>query len=392
MKTKRPARLSTSSVWAGEAPEPLTGCITTPIYQTSTFAFRNLKHLRDYLKGKEGIYHYTRYGNPTTDAAARKIAALEGGEAGLVFSSGMAAIATTILALVSSGDEVLSVRNLYGGTLHFFQDLCPRLGIGVKFVDAERIPDVRRLVTRRTKLLYLESPTNPTLKLVDIQEAVGIARKHHLLTLIDNTFATPVNQRPIEMGVDAVLHSGTKYLGGHSDLLAGAVVGKKSIVRKIWDTYKILGGVPDPFAGFLLLRGMKTLALRMEQHNANALAVAHYLERHPKAIRVSYPGLASHPQHELARRQMKGFGGVVTFEVAGGLKAAGRVFDRFRLIKRASTLGGVESLALIPVLTSQWGFSKKELDRIGVREGMVRLSIGIEDIEDILGDLEQALR
>jgi cystathionine beta-lyase/cystathionine gamma-synthase len=262
----------------------------------------------------------------------------------------------------------------------------------VKFVDAERIPDVRRLVTRRTKLLYLESPTNPTLKLVDIREAVGLARKHHLLTLIDNTFATPVNQRPIEMGVDAVLHSGTKYLGGHSDLLAGAVVGKKSIVRKIWDTYKILGGVPDPFAGFLLLRGMKTLALRMEQHNANALAVAHYLERHPKAIRVSYPGLASHPQHELARRQMKGFGGVVCFEVAGGLKAAGRVFDRFRLIKRASTLGGVESLALIPVLTSQWGFSKKELDRIGVREGMVRLSIGIEDIEDILGDLEQALR
>jgi cystathionine beta-lyase/cystathionine gamma-synthase len=392
MKTTRPARLSTSSVWAGEAPEPLTGCITTPIYQTSTFAFRNLKHLRDYLKGKEGIYHYTRYGNPTTDAAVRKIAALEGGEAGLVFSSGMAAIATTILALVSSGDEVLSVRNLYGGTLHFFQDLCPRLGIGVKFVDAERIADMRRLVTRRTKLLYLESPTNPTLKLVDIREAVGIARKHRLLTLIDNTFATPVNQRPIEAGVDVVLHSGTKYLGGHNDLLAGAVVGKKPVVRKIWDTYKILGGVPDPFAGFLLLRGMKTLALRMEQHNANALAVAHYLERHPKAIQVSYPGLASHPQHDLAKRQMKGFGGVVTFEVAGGLKAAGRVFDRFKLIKRASTLGGVESLALIPVLTSQWGFSRKELDRIGVREGMVRLSIGIEDIEDILGDLEQALR
>ncbi len=392
MKTQRAARLSTSSVWAGEGPEPSTGCLTTPIYQTSTFAFRNLKHLMEYLKGREGIYHYTRYGNPTTDAAARKIAALEGGEAGLVFSSGMAAITTTILALVSSRDEVVSVRNLYGGTLHFFRDLCPRLGIGVKFVDAERLRDAGRLITKRTKLLYLESPTNPTLKLADIREAVGIARKHHLLTLLDNTFATPVNQRPIELDVDVVLHSGTKYLGGHSDLLAGAVVSKKRIVQKVWDTYKILGGVPDPFAGFLLLRGMKTLALRMEQHNANALAVAHYLERQPKVLRVSYPGLASHPQHELARRQMKGFGGVVCFEVEGGLQAAGKVWDRFKLIKRASTLGGVESLALIPVLTSQWGFGKKELDRLGVREGMIRLSIGIEDLEDLLGDLSQALR
>lgn len=392
MKTKKPVRLSTASVWAGEAPEPRTGCITTPIYQTSTFAFRDFKHLLAHAAGGEGSYQYTRYANPTTDAAARKIAALEGGEAGLVFSSGMAAITTAVLALVSSGDEVISIRNLYGGTLHFFQDLCPRLGIGVKFVDAERIADVRRLVTRRTRLLYLESPTNPTLKLVDIREAVGIARKHRLLTLIDNTFATPVNQRPIGMGVDVVLHSGTKYLGGHSDLLAGAAVGKKALLQKVLETYKILGGSPDPFASFLLLRGMKTLVLRMEQHNANALAVAHYLDRHPKAIGVSYPGLASHPQHDLAKRQMKGFGGVVTFEVAGGLKAAGRAFDRLKLIKRGTSLGGVESLALLPVLTSQRGFSRRELDRIGVREGMIRLSIGIEDIEDILHDLEQALR
>jgi len=392
MKSKRPYKLSTSSVWAGEDPEALTGCLTTPIYQTSTFAFQNLRHLRDYLKGKQGIYHYSRYGNPTTDAAARKVAALEGGESGLIFSSGMAAITTAILALVSSGDEIVSVRNLYGGTLHFFQDLCPRLGIRVKFVDAERIADARRLITRRTKLLYLESPTNPTLKLADIKGAVEIARRNGLLTLIDNTFATPVNQRPIELGVQVVLHSGTKYLGGHNDLVAGAVVSTKSIVQKIWETYKILGGAADPFASFLLLRGMKTLALRMEQHNANALAVAHYLDRHPKVVWVSYPGLASHPQQELAKRQMKGFGGVVCFEVSGGLKAAGRVWDRFRLIKRASTLGGVESLALIPVLTSQWGFSKKELDRLGVREGMLRLSIGIEDIEDILEDLAQALR
>lgn len=392
MKSKRTEGLSTSSVRAGEAPDALTGSITTPIHQTSAFAFRNLAHLLAYLKGEKGIYHYTRYGNPTTDAAAKKIAVLEGGEAGLVFSSGMAAITSTVLSLISAGDEIISIRNLYGVVLHFYQDLCPRLGIKVRFVDAERIQDARRLITRRTRLLYLESPANPTLKLADIHEAVGIARKHHLLTLIDNTFATPVNQKPIELGVDVVLHSGTKYLGGHSDLLAGAVVSRKPIIQKVWDTYKILGGTADPFAGFLLLRGMKTLVLRMEQHNANALAVANYLERHPKVIGVSYPGLASHPQHELAKRQMKGFGGVVCFEVAGGLKAAGRIFDRFKLIQRASSLGSVESMCLLPVLTSQWGFGKKELDRLGVREGMIRLSVGIEDIEDILGDLAQALK
>jgi len=378
------------SVHAREEKKVL-GSVAYPIFQTSTFAFKNTRELLKYIKGDKNLYLYTRYGNPTLRVAEEKIAQLEGAQAGLVFSSGMAAITSGVLTLVKSGEEIIATRNLYGGTLHFFNDLLPKLGIRVHYIDSEDVSRAEKLVNRKTKLLYIETPTNPNLKIVDIRKTVQICQKYRLTSMIDNTFATPINQRPLDLGLDVSIHSGTKYLGGHSDIIAGAMVGKKSFIQKVHQTMKALGGSADPQAAFLLLRGLKTLSVRVERQNQNALAIAKFLAGHYKVRRVFYPGLPSHPQHKLARSQMSGFGGVICLEVKGGLKSAVRTIDSFKVILNAASLGGVESLASLPVYTSHYGFSPKELKQADITEGMVRISCGIEEFEVLKEDLRQAL-
>jgi cystathionine beta-lyase/cystathionine gamma-synthase len=366
------------------------GAVAEPIFQTSTFVFKDSAEVKKYQEGKTDKYLYTRYGNPTLEVAEDKIAALEGAEVGLVVSSGMAAVTTTILTLCQAGDEIISTEPVYGGTLHLFQKLFPGLGIKVNFVDPLKLGEAEKLITKSTKILFGETPTNPNLKIVDLKKLLNIAQKHKLTSVIDNTFATPYNQNPIKMGADVVIHSATKYLGGHSDLVAGIIVGKKIFIKDAVETMKMLGGCLDPLGAFLLLRGLKTLAVRVERQNENGMKVARFLSDHPKVNKVYYPGLPSHPQHKLAKSQMKGFGGMVCFDV-GDLESATRVMDNIKLFLNATSLGGVESLASIPVLTSHYGFKPKDLTRAGVTPGMVRLSCGIEDETDLIQDLDQAL-
>lgn len=366
------------------------GAAAEPIFQTSTFVFKDSAEVKKYQEGKTAKYLYTRYGNPTLKIAENKMALLEGAEAGLVVSSGMASVATTVLALCKAGDEIISTEPVYGGTLHLFQKLFPDLGLKVNFIDPLKLDGAEKLVNRNSKIFFAETPTNPNLKIVDIGALLKIARKHNLTSVIDNTFATPYNQNPIEMGADIVVHSATKYLGGHSDLVAGVILGKKRFIKDAVETMKMLGGCLDPLGAFLLLRGLKTLAVRVERHNQNGIKVAKFLFGHPRVKKVYYPGLPSHPQHKLAKSQMRGFGGMVCFDV-GDLKSATRVMDSLKLFLNATSLGGVESLASVPVLTSHYGFKPEDLRRAGVTPGMVRLSCGIEDSEDLIQDLGQAL-
>ena len=384
-------RLSTLAIHAGEEEFSPPGAVTTPIYQTSTFAFKNTAEVIEYQKGDSSKYLYTRYGNPTVTVVEKKMAALEGGEAALVVSSGMAAVSTLALTLASSGDEIISTEPVYGGTFHLFKDALAKLGIKVHFVDPEKIDKAKGLLSEKVKLFFCETPTNPNLKVADIGRIVEIARERQVPVAVDNTFATPYNQNPLSLGADFVIHSGTKYLGGHSDLVAGVIVGPKKVIDKARETMKVMGGCIDPFGAFLLLRGLKTLAVRVDRQNKNAMKVAEFLSAHEKVSRVFYPGLASSAQHDLAKSQMRGFGGMVCFEVKGGLESATKVIDNLKLFINATSLGGVESLASLPVLTSHFGFEEKELKRADVTPGMVRLSCGIEDQEDLLEDLEFAL-
>ncbi len=366
------------------------GSAAEPIFQTSTFVFKDSDEVKKYQEGKIDRYLYTRYGNPTLKLAEEKLAALEGAEAGLVVSSGMAAVATTVLTLGKTSDEMISTEPIYGGTLHLFQKLFPRLGIKVHFVDPLKLDKAENLMNKNTRIFFAETPTNPNLKIVDIKKLLKISKKHKLTSVIDNTFATPYNQNPIKMGADIVVHSATKYLGGHSDLVAGVIAGRKKFIKEAVETMKMLGGCLDPLAAFLLLRGLKTLAIRVEKQNQNGEKTAKFLSKHPKVKKVFYPGLSSHPEHKLAQSQLRGFGGMVCFEVSD-LKKAIKVMDNLKLFLNATSLGGVESLASIPVLTSHYGFSEKELKRAGVVPGMIRLSCGIEDGGDLIEDLKQAL-
>lgn len=366
------------------------GSAAEPIFQTSTFVFKDSDELKKYQEGKIDKYLYTRYGNPTLKLAENKMAVLEGAEAGLVVSSGMAAVATTVLTLCKTGDEMVSTEPIYGGTLHLFKKLFPNLGIKVHFVDPLKLSKAENLINRNTKLIFSETPTNPNLKIADIKKLLKITKKYKLTSVIDNTFATPYNQNPIKLGADIVVHSATKYLGGHSDLVAGVIVGRKKFIKSAVETMKMLGGCLDPLGAFLLLRGLKTLSIRVEKQNQNGMKIAKFLSKHPKVKKVFYPGLPSHPQHQLAKSQMKGFGGMVCFEVLD-LKKAIKVMDNLKLFLNATSLGGVESLASIPVLTSHYGFSEKELKRAGVLPGMIRLSCGIEDGDDLIEDLKNAL-
>jgi cystathionine beta-lyase/cystathionine gamma-synthase len=367
------------------------GPLVPPIVQSSTFAFASAAEMRRYLEGDPELYLYTRYANPTVSELEQALAALEGAEAGLAFSSGMAAMSTAVLALVEAGDEVLASASLYGGTLRLLGELLPRFSVASRSLPVAELPRVDRLAGDRSRLLVIESPTNPTLDVVDIEATCRAAHARGLVVLVDNTFASPVLQNPLRLGADLVMHSLTKSLAGHSDLIGGALVGPRARIDAAHAVRKILGGCLDPHAAFLTLRGLKTLELRVVRQSESALELARRFEGHKALRRVLYPGLASHPGHETARRQMRGFGGLVTLELAGGLAAAERFYDRLRLLARAASLGGVESLASLPVHTSHYGLAEEALRAAGVDPGMVRLSIGVEDVADLAADLEQAL-
>jgi cystathionine beta-lyase/cystathionine gamma-synthase len=316
---------------------------------------------------------------------------MEGAEAALVFSSGMNAITTSIMALVKSGDHIVAQRDIYGGVIKFLSTWLPRLGVETTFIDTTDYEQYERAIRPNTKLIHIESPTNPTLRLVDMERVVEIARKHHLLTLIDATFGTPINQHPLAFGVDLVLHSGTKFFAGHSDLVCGIAAGRKDLIDTIHSTRTTLGGNMDPHAAWLLLRGIKTMAVRVQRQNESALRIAQFLEKHSKVARVHYPMLASHPQRELALRQMKGGGGMLSFEVQGTGDDARRVTEALRLFTLAPSLGGVDSLVTIPALTSHAMVSAEHRAKMGVTDQMVRLSVGIESAEDLIADLDHAL-
>jgi len=385
---KRNHRPETKAVRGGSDLRKKNGPLATPIYQTSTFEVTDND---EQLRATPTDMFYTRYGNPTNTAAEKTIAELEGVEGALLFASGMNAITTSILALLKSADHIVAQRDIYGGAAKFLGHWLPKLGIETTFVDTTEYDQHERAIRPNTKLLYLESPTNPTLRVVDLRRVVAIAKQHGLLTMIDSTFATPINCRPAEFGIDLVMHSGTKYFGGHSDLIAGAIAGRAELIEQIHATRTTLGGCMDPHAAWLLLRGIKTLAVRVERHNENALRIAQFLAGHPKVRRVHYPFAEGHPQRALAMEQMRGGGGIVSFEVEGTGEDARKLTESLNLFTLAPSLGGTDSLVCIPVLTSHAMISAEHRQKVGITEQMIRLSVGIESADDLIADLEQAL-
>lgn len=365
--------------------------LTTPIYETTTFLFENAQEVVAYNEGRTSKYLYSRYTNPTVVALELKLAALDRAEAALAFSSGQGATTTILMSLLRAGDEVVCSAAIYGGTLHLMADLLANFDVRPRFVSLDELARPERLFTDRTKMVWFESPINPTLRCVDVKAIADACRARGVLSVIDNTFATPMNQQPLAIGVDLAMQSATKYLGGHSDVTAGAVAGPKALVGRIEKARRMLGTVLDPQPAYALARGMKTLPVRIQRHNANAQAVAEFLARDPRVSQVYYPGLPAHPDHTIARRQMTGFGGMVTFDLGGSFERAERTFDRLALVKRAASLGGVESLVSLPVLTSQWGHTDEQLREAGVTRDMIRMSVGLEDPEDLIADLDQAL-
>ncbi len=381
---------STLAIRAGENHHGVNAGVGTTISRTSNFTFASTAQMKGWAEGKNKAYIYTRYGNPTLTVAEEKLAALEGAEAAVMTASGMAAITSALLAVLRSGDDLIASHQVYGGSYRLLRDMFPRFGIGVRHVEAD-LAGIENLVGPATKMLYVETPTNPTLRLVNLEKCVAFARKHNLVTLVDNTFASPALQKPIEIGFDMVAHSATKYLGGHSDIIAGAVAGSRKLIDRVRSNVIYLGGSMDPGAAFLLIRGMKTLGVRMRQQCETAMAVAKFLAKHPKVARVHYPGLPSHPDHQLAKKQMRGFGAMMAFDMKGGLKAARRVCDRVRIFLMAASLGGVESLVVLPIYTSHYNMSLEELRASSVEPGTIRVSIGLEDAGDLIEDLRQAL-
>jgi methionine-gamma-lyase len=394
MANKAPGahRPETQAIHAGEAQRHgVDAPVATEIVRSSTFTFSSSEEIKRWAEGESTAYIYTRYGNPTLGVAERKIAALEGAEAAVVTASGMAAISSTLLSVLRHGDELISSAQVYGGTYRLMRDVFPRFGITVRHVDTT-LDGVERLVSARTRCLYIETPTNPSLRLVDLRKAMAFARKNRLVSIVDNTFATPLLQNPLSVGSDLVVHSVTKGLAGHSDLLGGVAAGNRKFIAAVRQMIIYLGGCMDPEGAFLLVRGIKTLGVRVERQCESALRLARFLEKHKKVERVHYPGLPSHPDHALAKKQMRGFGSMLAFDLKGGLPAARRFCDRVKLFLLAASLGGVESLVLLPIYSSHYRMSKEELQRAGVKPGTVRVSVGLEDAADLLEDLERALQ
>jgi cystathionine gamma-synthase len=382
-------RAETAAVRGASDLEKKNAPVAPPIFQTSTFEV--IDNEEQILVATTDRY-YTRWGNPTITLAEQTLAAIEGTEGARVFASGMGAITTTVLALLKAGDHIVAQRDIYGGVTKFLTQWLPKLGIETTLVDTNDYEQHERAIRPNTRFLYLESPTNPSLRVVDFRKMAALARGHRLTSMVDSTFGTPINQHPAQFGIDLVMHSGTKYLSGHADLTCGVVCGSQELMQRLWETRTTLGNCMDPHAAWLLIRGLKTLAVRVARQNENAQRVAEFLQQHAKVRRVHYPFLDSHPQYAIAREQMTGGSGMVTFEVEGTGDDARRVSEAMRLFTLATSLGGVESLVSIPVLTSHAMISAEQRAKMGVTEQMVRLSVGIESVEDLIADLEQALQ
>jgi cystathionine gamma-synthase len=383
--------ISTLAVHGGEPRTKYGNALATPIVQTATYTFADTQELCDHFEGRIERQEYGRYGNPTQRIAEQKLAALEGAGDCLLFASGMAAITTTLFAMLSHGSHVVVTDDSYRRTRQFLTQVLHRYGIEVSVVPAGDYEAIEEAIRPTTRALISESPTNPYNFIVDLERFAEIGQRHRVKTVIDATFATPFNQRPLEFGIDLVLHSATKYLGGHNDLLSGAALGSVDLVGGIRNLQAVTGAVPDPFGSYLLVRGLKTFALRIARQNANAQALAEYLAAHPKVRVVHYAGLPSHPQHQVARRQMRGFGGVVSFEVAGDLAAASRVVDACRIPHIAPSLGGVESLIEQCALMSFYELTTEERLQVGIKDNLIRYAVGIEDSEDLIADIAAAL-
>ncbi|MBI4350149.1 MAG: cystathionine gamma-synthase [Elusimicrobia bacterium] len=378
-------KFETALIHAGQEADKETGAVNIPIYQTSTYKQDGI--------GRDRGWEYSRTGNPTRKALEDCIAALEGTRYGMAFASGLAAEATACLSLLKKGDHVVSGDDIYGGTYRLFEKVFRKWGLEITYADSRSPASFRKAMRRNTRLIWAETPTNPLLNITDIEALAGIAKKGKALLAVDNTFATPYFQRPLELGADIVVHSSTKYLGGHSDVIGGLMaVADKRVYEEIKFSQNAAGGVPGPWDSWLTLRGIKTLAVRMKAHEANAFAVANFLSSHRAVSKVFYPGLESHPGHSLARKQMHGFGGMVSFELKGGRPAAEVFFKKLKIYMLAESLGGVESLACYPATMTHASIPEKERLKRGITAGLVRLSSGIENSDDLIGDLERALK
>lgn len=384
-------KFDTKAVHAGQHPDPATGSVVTPIYQTSTFVFKSAEQGAARFEGKEPGYIYTRLGNPTVRALELNLATLEGGEDARAASSGMAAITAAVMSVVNEGDHIVSSDSIYGGTDKLFRDILKRYGVKVSFVDTTDTRNIEAAITDRTKIIYFESPSNPLMKLTNIKAVADIGKEYGITTMIDNTFMSPYNQRPIEHGIDVVVHSLTKSLSGHSDMVGGIVISTKQFITKMDPTFKNMGATMGAFDAWLTLRGVKTLHVRWDRINENAMKIAMFLEDHPKIDHVNYPGLEGHPQHDLASEQADGYGGMMSFELKGGIEAGKTLMNSVKLCSLAVSLGAVETLISHPASMTHSIIPRDERLRSGLTDGLVRLSVGIEAAEDIISDLEQAL-
>ncbi|MCB0351521.1 MAG: cystathionine gamma-synthase [Bdellovibrionales bacterium] len=384
ISNKKKQGFDTLAIHAGQSPDPTTGAIMTPIYMTST-----------YVQASPGVhkgYEYSRTGNPTRAAYESCMASLEGGDFGFAFASGCAAT-TTVLHLLKAGDHVISGDDLYGGTLRLFDRVFAQMGIEFTYVDTSNVKNIAKAAKPNTKMIWIETPTNPLLKISDIAAVAKEAKKLKALLAVDNTFMSPYFQKPLALGADLVVHSTTKYIGGHSDLVGGAVItSRKDIAEKIAFLSNSMGGIASPFDAFMAMRSLKTLGLRMRQHELNAKAIAKYLEKHPKIERVIYPGLKSHPQYELGQKQMSGSGGMITIFIKGGFKKAKTFMEKVKVFALAESLGGVESLVDYPTIMTHASVPAERRKQLGIEDNLVRLSVGIENVEDLIADLDNALR
>lgn len=382
---------STLSVWAGEGESLVQGATQVPVVYSAAYGYPDVDAWLDVALGRKPGHIYSRNTNPTVHAFEEKVRILEGAEAATSFATGMAAVSNTLFALLGPGDRVVSVKDTYGGTNRLFLDFLPRVGVEVELCDTSDHEQIEAAIAQGCRLVYLETPTNPTLKVMDIARLASAAHEAGAIVVIDNTFATPINQNPLALGADLVLHSATKFLGGHADALGGVVCGGPELVARVFHYREITGATLDPMAAYLLIRGMKTLALRIGRQNESALRLAQWLQEQPAVAAVYYPGLATHLHHDVAARQMRGYGGVLSFMLQGGLEAVKRVLPRLRLAHRAANLGAVETVAGPPATTSHVECTAEEREAMGIPEGLIRYSVGIEDAGDLIADLTQAL-
>lgn len=392
MKTED-MHFDTLAVRAGlEIPDSATGSIAPPLYQTTNYAVADVDEGAARCIDLSAGYIYTRLWNPTQKALEKKVAALEGGEMALATASGVAAITTFFMEILQAGDHIISDQTTYSATQYFFATILPKFQVEVSFIDTNNMEELKQAIKANTKVIYFETPANPTIKVVDIAGVSQVARQHGIMTVVDNTYASPYLQRPLELGVDVVIESATKFMGGHGDAQGGLVIGNKDLIMRVREgTLKNMGGIIDPFAAWLLLRGLKTLSVRMEKHCANAMAVARFLESHPKVERIYYPGLPSHPQHEIAQRQMSAFGGMIAFEIKGGLEGGKALLNHVQLCRLAVSLGDADTLIEHAASMTHVLVPEEERLKAGITDGLIRLSVGIEDHRDIIADLEQAL-